>query len=131
MPEEFDGEGSGGTQRGRFHTKGTFCCHWLEAQQIKSGVAYSDGERPGGGRQHRSTGKVELVTLAIPTHTQRWAGTGYSRPQPGRKRDFTLLLGPAYFSGSPIGRGKTARGSSASEWGGDWQWGAGKEACLL
>lgn len=32
MPEEFDGEGSGGTQRGRFHTKGTFCCHWLEAQ---------------------------------------------------------------------------------------------------
>ena len=74
---------------------------------------------------------VELVTLAIPTHTQRWAGTGYSRPQPGRKRDFTLLLGPAYFSGSPIGRGKTARGSSASEWGGDWQWGAGKEACLL
>ena len=70
------------------------------------------------GRGQAEAGKVELVTLAIPTHTQPWVGRGCSRPQPGRNRDFTLLLGLTYFSGSPTGKGKAERGSSTGEWGG-------------
>ena len=60
-------------------------------------------------------GKVEPVTLAIPTHTQQWIGKGYSRPQPGKNRNFILLPCPTYFSGSPIGRKKAERGSITGE----------------
>jgi len=78
------------------------------------------------GRGQGEAGKVELVTLAI-----RGLGEGVQDLSLGETGTLPSCLALLIFQEVPLGE-ERLRGAAALASGvGDWQWDAGKQACLL